>query len=153
VASNRDESLQRPTQPAYFWDSGILAGKDLVQGGTWIGLSKTGRFAAVTNFREQSYTDPTKKSRGALVTDFLHDTSSPTAFVEQLDKEEYGGFNLIVGEMDDSFIYCSNRTNDPVILEKGVIYGLSNGLLDEFAKVNHGKMRLQEILGQVYFSF
>ena len=53
LAANRDEFFERPTERAEFWgeEEKILAGKDLQKEGTWLGVSKRGRFSAITNFR------------------------------------------------------------------------------------------------------
>ena len=70
---NRDEFHGRPTAPLAVWDNGILAGRDLEAGGTWLGVHPAGRFALVTNLRTPGYSRPELASRGALVTDALLD--------------------------------------------------------------------------------
>src|SRR5690242_12824845 len=79
VAANRDEWRERPTQAADWWQDHpeILAGRDLRAGGTWMGVTKSGRFAAVTNFRDPSDRRTSALSRGALVADFLLDDAAP----------------------------------------------------------------------------
>lgn len=131
VAANRDEFYARPTSPATWWTDAphLLAGRDLREGGTWMGVTRGGRFAAVTNYREMA-TRPDAPSRGALVADYLRDDASAEAYVSALltRAHEYNGFNLLVGDADGLF-YLSNRAEGYRRLEPGV-YGLSNALLD-----------------------
>ena len=133
VAANRDEFYDRPTAPATFWEDGdgILAGRDLRKGGTWFGVTRTGRWAAVTNYRD--LTTPQKvnaPSRGELVTSFLRSAAPPEAFLDDLSDRahHYNGFNLLVGT-PTSLYYLSNRTEEVKALLPG-LYGLSNHLLD-----------------------
>jgi uncharacterized protein with NRDE domain len=155
LAANRDEFHARPTLPAHFWggDRDILAGRDLESGGTWLGVTRQGRWAAVTNFREMP--EPSTKkavSRGLLVSGFLKSSSSPAAYAEELlpHGADYSGYNLLVGDPDE-VAWCSNRTEGegekPLrVLEPG-IYGLSNHLLDTpWPKVVRGKALLRETL-------
>jgi uncharacterized protein with NRDE domain len=145
VAANRDEWFRRPTAPAGFWADapGLLAGRDLEQQGTWLGVTTTGRFAAVTNFRDPGSHRPGAPSRGRLVSDFLRGTATPLAYLEDLQSAAaaYNGFSLLVG--DAGSLGCfSNRDGEVRELGPGV-YGLSNGLLDEpWPKVRLGKARL-----------
>lgn len=148
LAANRDEFYERPTAPAGYWndDPTILAGRDLVHGGTWLGVTKTGRFAAVTNYR-----DPTApagiKSRGDLTTDFLKGNATPENYLLRVEeqKNDYSGFNLLVGDFADgknALFYFSNRGREPNVLSPG-IYGLSNGLIDSpWPKVSKAKAEL-----------
>jgi uncharacterized protein with NRDE domain len=131
VAANRDEFHARPAAPAAFWDDrpGILAGRDLEARGTWMGISRGGRFAAVTNFRGAR--EPrAAESRGALVTGFLESRSTPEAYVAALlpKADSYGGFNLLASDGAELW-WMSNRDGAPRRLEAG-IYGLANALLD-----------------------
>ena len=73
VAANRDEFYDRPTAPLAFWDDhpALLAGRDLQEGGAWMGLSGAGRFAALTNYRDPSTQRSDARSRGLLVSGFL----------------------------------------------------------------------------------
>jgi len=132
VAANRDEFHARPASPAAFWGDApaILAGRDLEAGGTWMGVSRSGRFAAVTNYR--GGTEPrAAESRGALVTRFLSNPVSPKNFVFEIQKRktDYSGFNLLVSDGAELWWY-SNRDSAPRGLEAGV-YGLGNLLLDD----------------------
>jgi uncharacterized protein with NRDE domain len=136
VAANRDEAYARPTLPAHFWDEHpqVLAGRDLEAGGTWLGIDRAGRFAAITNFREAGAHRKHAPSRGPLVSDFLCQRTPAAGYLQQLapHAQDYNGFNLLL--LDDSGLYYfSNRTaaadSAPRRLDPGV-YGLSNHLLD-----------------------
>lgn len=129
VAANRDEFYARPTADAARWPDAphIIGGIDLEAGGTWLGISTTGRFAAVTNVREPAMTKGAR-SRGALTRDFLLSASPARDYASQIDGERYSGFNLLLSDGED-LIYCSNRDGQPRALPPG-IYGLSNHLLD-----------------------
>ncbi|MGK0498477.1 MAG: hypothetical protein ACJAYG_000106 [Oceanicoccus sp.] len=150
VAANRDEFYQRPTQAAAYWPEQpqVFAGKDLQAGGTWMGTTTTGRFAAVTNFRHGLAAATTDtKSRGALCTDFLNSTHSPEQYLQKLQSTQthYAGFNLLVGDGQTLF-YFSNQQGLIIELTAG-IHGLSNGLLNEdWPKVTSGKKNLQEVI-------
>lgn len=129
VAANRDEFHARPAARAGFWKDhpSILAGRDLEANGTWMGVSRSGRFAAVTNYRGGR--DPNAaESRGALVSRFLLNDRSPGTYVAKISRPEYSGFNLLVAD-DNELWWLSNRDGEPRRLEPG-IYGLGNFLLD-----------------------
>lgn len=150
VAANRDEYHARPARAARFWPEqpGLLAGKDLSAGGTWLGIHRNGRFAAVTNFREPGLTTG-EWSRGALCTHFLQGEMSAEAYIQQLtpDAHRYGGFNLVIGEGGQLW-YFSNQEMRARQLSPG-IYGVSNGLIDEpWPKVVSGKRVLATMLTQ-----
>jgi len=150
VAANRDEWRDRPTEPAGWWPDHpeILAGRDLKAGGTWMGITRRGRFAAVTNFRDPSDKRSTARSRGELVTDFLLSTDSAATFLGALHgrAREYNGFNLIVGD-GAALWYYGSREGEAREIPPG-IHGLSNHLLDEpWPKVVRGRLAMQEALG------
>ena len=149
VAANRDEDFSRPTAPAAFWNDhpGILAGRDLSAGGTWLGTSRSGRFAAITNYRSPSNRRTDAPSRGALVADFLRDSRSPAEYLESLQASAhaYNGFSLLVGDRDQLWCY-SNRGLDPQPLAPG-IHGLSNHLLNTpWPKVRRGVRALETLM-------
>ena len=151
VAANRDEWRDRPAEPARWWPDHpeLLAGRDLQAGGTWMGVTRKGRFAAVTNFRDPADRRSTARSRGTLVTEFLLGTDAPSRFLSNLAARsgEYNGFNLILGDMASLF-YFGSREGVARAIEPGV-HGLSNHLLDEpWPKVVRGRMRMQEALTQ-----
>ncbi|MCD4715331.1 MAG: NRDE family protein [Desulfobacterales bacterium] len=151
IAANRDEFYERPTAPAAFWDSepGLLAGRDLRAGGTWLGITKKGRIAAITNYRDPSSIKSDAPSRGSLVTDFLSGQQSSVDYLEGIKREahEYNGFNLIVGEKHELYWY-SNRGQGIRDLSTG-IYGVSNRILDTpWPKVTRGKKMLRTLLNE-----
>lgn len=149
LAANRDEFHDRPTDPAGFWDDAphILAGRDRTAGGTWLGVTRGGRFAALTNIREPARQQSNAPSRGVLVADYLRGNTPPGAYLHALtdDAERYNGFNLLVGDRTELWYYA-NRAARPRRLEPG-LYGLSNALLDApWPKVTRGRHGLAAIL-------
>ncbi|NLN88069.1 MAG: NRDE family protein [Syntrophomonadaceae bacterium] len=132
VAANRDEFYQRPTRAAAFWPENpdILGGKDLLQGGTWMGITKTGRWAALTNYRDPGQNKHGAPSRGLLVHDYLAGEDAPDDFLERLvgTAQQYDGYNLLAGT-SDSLYYFSNQ-KQPVCQVQPGIHGLSNSLLN-----------------------
>ncbi len=146
ICANRDEFHQRPTQAMHVWqESNILAGKDLQAGGTWLGLSSTGKFAALTNFRKLPLSDAPKKSRGDLVLQALVDTKiNMTAELSQ-QASQYHGFNLIYGSLKQ--LYCYDSVNNQSHqLRKGV-HSICNGALDDiWPKMAKGEKLLSETI-------
>lgn len=150
IAANRDEFHARPAAAAAFWEDRpeILAGRDLECMGTWLGVTRTGKFAAVSNFREGVPRDPAARSRGLLASAFLANGASARDFAEQVaqDGAEYSGFNFLASDRDELW-WVSNRDAGARRLAPG-IYGVSNHLLDTpWAKVVRGKRRLEAALG------
>lgn len=149
VAANRDEFYNRRTQAADFWidQPNILAGRDLEAGGTWLGVSRTGKISMVTNFRDPKNIRAKAPSRGHLVSDFLANGDTASQFINGIVPKAklYNGFNLIGGTADQLF-YFSNYSEGITSLEGG-LYGLSNHLLDTpWPKVVRGKKRMAEVL-------
>ncbi len=152
LAANRDEFYARPTAPAEFWTDAptVLAGKDMERGGTWLGISTNGRFAAVTNYRDPSARAGTK-SRGDLTKDFLLGAEKCENFLQKIAvvKSDYSGFNLLAGDFSaekSELFYLSNRRQTFEKLDAG-IYGLSNALIDtNWQKLANGKAKFKEIL-------
>jgi uncharacterized protein with NRDE domain len=153
VAANRDELYGRPATPARFWSDtpDLLAGRDVEMGGTWLGITRDGQFAAVTNFRLDPdnpilpVLDP-PRSRGELPYQYLSGSYGPQEFVNQIKThgDEYRGFNLLLRSRDE-FYYYGNRAGEPKKLNDGY-YGLSNQLLDcDWPKVIQGRARLASI--------
>ncbi len=147
VAANRDEFYERPTAPAHFWEDSpsVLAGRDLKAGGTWLGVTRSGRFAALTNYREPGHNRPDAVSRGDLVADFLAGSDTPDAYAHQVHArgERFNGFNLLVADVNELW-YVSNRGGRPHALSPG-LYGLSNHLLNTpWPKVERGKVWLAD---------
>src|SRR5687767_3540635 len=123
---NRDEYHARPSAPLALWEdgSGFIAGRDLVGGGTWLGVSGAGRFVLVTNLRGYGEPDPARHSRGALVTALLSGEEPPA------DLDAYNPFNLLVAS-GERLEFLTNR---PAPLRSALghgVYGLANGALDE----------------------
>jgi uncharacterized protein with NRDE domain len=150
LAANREEFHQRPTAPADFWPEqpGLLAGRDLQAGGTWLGLNRDGRFAAITNYREPVEPTPAgAPSRGQLVRDYLVGDADPMAHARAVVAAGgiYSGFNLLLGDAN-RLAYVSNRAKDAVDVSADV-HGLSNHLLDtDWPKVHEGRDRLAGLL-------
>lgn len=150
IAANRDEFHARPTAASAFWDEhpDVLAGRDLEQGGTWMGVTRSGRFAAVTNYRDPARTAAAPRSRGELPLDFLTGTQQPHAYLDALAgrAHEYAGFNLLVGDNRNLWYFTNSDALQPQCLAPG-LYGLSNARLDTpWPKVTRGKTRLQALL-------
>src|ERR1700727_1192516 len=149
VAANRDELHSRPASPAHWWPScpPILAGRDLSAGGTWLGMTRTGRFAALTNYRDPEQRRPGTPSRGTLVTSILMSGDSIESTLEHLSAVagSYNGFSLLLSDGERLAVYESARGSGRV-LGPG-IYGLSNHLLDTpWPKVQMAKSRLSRAL-------
>ena len=152
LAANRDELYSRPTAPAAYWEEApnVLAGKDLESGGTWLGVTCSGRVAAVTNFRGPGKAQENAPSRGNLVRGFLM-SSEPHVFVDKLRTRawNYNGFNLLVGSDQELWWYSNRYDEQPHRIIPG-IHGLSNHLLDTpWPKVERGKRALEHhIVGE-----
>lgn len=149
LAANRDEYYHRPTEAAHFWAShpSVLAGRDLEMLGTWMGITRSGRFAALTNFRDPSAQILVPKSRGMLVSNFLCLNSSPEEYLLQVANERtlYNPFNLLVGD-SSQLLYFNKQTSKALTLKSG-IYGLSNHFLDTpWPKVQKSKQALANYL-------
>jgi uncharacterized protein with NRDE domain len=149
VAANRDEFFSRRTAAADFWGDSpdVLAGRDLEAGGTWLGVTRTGRFAALTNFRDPARNKTGAPSRGELVSRFLSGRQSPREYLAELEAvaAAHNGFNLLYGDMESLWCF-SNCGEGEQALAPG-IYGLSNHLLDTpWPKVARGKSALKAAL-------
>jgi uncharacterized protein with NRDE domain len=149
VAANRDEWRERPAEPAHWWPEhpDLIAGRDLKAGGTWMGVTRSGRFAAVTNFRDPSDRRSTARSRGGLVTEFLAGDESAPAYLARIaaGAAEYNAFNLIVGDAG-SLWYYGSREGGARPIAPGV-HGLSNHVLDEpWPKVTRGRQAMERAL-------
>jgi uncharacterized protein with NRDE domain len=132
LAANRDEYYNRPTAPACFWPEvhGLLAGRDLKAGGTWLGITRNGRIAALTNYRDPASHMANAPSRGELVVRYLSGREGPADFIDNLQNTaaRYNGFNLVLGNHKD-FYWFSNRAKKMRALTPG-IYGISNHLIN-----------------------
>lgn len=143
IAANRDEFHARPTRDADWWPDmpDVLAGRDLQANGTWLGVHRSGRFAAVTNYHDDHPPSSTFQSRGRLVTNYLLGTLDPMEYLRTIDGDAFAGFNLLLGDAS-TLGYLSNRGIGVRELPPG-IYGLSNATLDSsWDKVERSKERL-----------
>jgi uncharacterized protein with NRDE domain len=155
AASNRDEFYARPATPAAWWDDHpqVYAGRDMQGGGTWMGVTRDGRFAAITNIRAPSEKRADAPTRGALVADYLAGQASAEEYVAQISERAhlYNGFNLLVGDKDKLVWFSNGRVDDERNgrpLAPGV-YGLSNGSLDTpWPKVVRTKAQFGSLLCQ-----
>lgn len=150
LAANRDEFFGRATADAQFWQPDrpqILAGRDLEAGGTWLGITRSGRFAAVTNIRDPSQPERKSRSRGDLTLNFLNSQESAGNYADNLREHfnEFAGFNLLVSD-GETLCYVNNFENLVEELKPGV-YGLSNGLLNSpWPKVERGRECLMQLI-------
>ncbi|MGN6374241.1 MAG: NRDE family protein [Sphingomonas sp.] len=126
AAGNRDELHARPALPLARWGNGVIAGRDAVGGGTWLGVSEAGRFAVVTNVRSPDGPDPAKASRGRLVVDML---AGGAGGVARADLERFNPFNLIVADGEGAQLLSNRPQPVRTALARGM-HGLSNGLHD-----------------------
>jgi uncharacterized protein with NRDE domain len=163
AAANRDEFYDRPALPAGWWEDhpDIYAGRDLHAGGTWMGVTRCSRFAAITNIRAPSERRTDVPSRGHLVKDYLASSLTPQEYIERISQQtdHYNGFNLLVGNRD-TLIWYSNRGQANPLNGKPLypgIYGLSNALLnDPWHKVvktraNFGSLLCTSAPDEAYF--
>ncbi len=144
VAANRDEFHARPAEGARFWHDqpAILAGRDLQAGGAWLGVSRSGRFAAVTNYRGGG--DPNAaQSRGVLVVNFLRNDFAPNNYISSLNPASYSGFNLLLADRDEMW-WFSNRDGGSHRLDPGS-YGLGNFSLDT-PEISDSKQRFSDAI-------
>ena len=160
AAANRDEFYDRPATPAGPWPHAphVIAGRDLQGGGSWMGVSLTGpggpRFAALTNIRGPQERRLDAPSRGALVADYLRGELDAAAYVAELAARPdlYNGYNLVLGDRETLYWYSNRGKDDPrngQPLERGRIYGISNGLLDTpWPKVLRTKAQFASLLCQ-----
>jgi uncharacterized protein with NRDE domain len=168
LVANRDEFYERPTAPLGWWPDhpNVLAGRDLRGGGTWMGVSRDGRWAGITNVRRPGENQPGRPSRGAIVADYLKSQLSAVEYLDQLSEssQKYNGFNLLIGDATDVF-YFGNRENRAAGSETSfagekkespqatllgthasAFHGLSNDRLDSpWPKTNKGLAGLKEL--------
>ena len=152
VAANRDEFRNRPTRAAHWWDDtpGVLAGRDLEAGGTWLGITRNGRFAALTNRRDPARRMDGAPSRGQLVLRALTDTRPPSQALSEIAEEgpRYAGYNLLTG--DPSELCVHDNTSGTVRALAPGLYGLSNAHLDTpWPKLTLARARLAEALASM----
>ncbi len=151
LAANRDEFFARESLPAAAWSEspGIIGGRDLEKGGSWLAVSAKGRLATVTNFRDGAHNRTGIRSRGLLVSDFMLSDLDPVEFLGQVHatRDCYDGFNLLVAA-DSGLFHYANVSGVVTAVAPG-IHGLSNHLLDTpWPKVERGKAALQRLVGK-----
>lgn len=146
LCANRDEYHHRPTAPAHFWppEQTVLAGQDLLAGGTWLGLNRKGFISALTNIRSPAHHSDNRQSRGELIPRFL---GSPNDFPAWLTDHarHYNPFNLVYGQEQD--FYCFNSlTPEHVKLTPGC-HAISNGAMDDvWPKMAKGQQALEQLV-------
>ena len=132
MVANRDEFYARPTEKGHYWDGypDVFGGKDLLAGGSWLGVSRKGRFAAVTNYREVPVIAG-KRSRGELISNFLCSEVSAREYLEEIDRhaDDFSGFNLLLSD-NSGLYYYSNRSRQGITRLQPGMYVLTNHLLD-----------------------
>ncbi len=149
LAANRDEFHDRPARPLAWWSwpSGLLAGRDEVAGGTWLAVTRDGRWSAVTNYRDPR-ARPGSRSRGELPLAYLQARTLPGDYVSAVYQrhDDYGPFNLLAGDHDQLW-YCSSAT--PATAVAAGVHALSNGALDEpWPKSRLLSKGMRELIGQ-----
>lgn len=147
IAANRDEFYSRPTEAAHFWPQHpqLLAGKDNEAGGSWMGVTRQGRIAALTNVRSPNARRENARSRGELVTDYLTSPDTIDVASQQLrrSRENYQGYNLVFGSVRQLVVY-NNIEERLEPLNPGV-HGLSNATLNApWPKVTRGMQALSD---------
>lgn len=147
VAANRDEDYDRPTLAAGFWPDApeVAGGRDARARGTWLAITRNGRFAAVTNLRGEAHAGG--RSRGLLVSDFVRSTVDPASYARNVAEHaaEYAGFHLVAGVTDGTFIHLAG--NVPRTIERGSVFAISNAPPSvEWEKVERAKRVVSELL-------
>ena len=151
LAANRDEFYDRPARAAEFWPDcpSVLAGRDESSSGTWLGITRNGRFAAVTNHSDPADFVPSRNSRGDLTKYFLIGDAAPEDYLAELDQNanQYNGYGLVFGTTA-GLRYHSNRGASSETLGSGT-YGLGNDMLRKpWARVKYGAQRLDSLMAQ-----
>lgn len=151
LAGNRDEFYDRPAREARFWEGegypGLLAGKDLKAGGTWMGVHQSGKWGAITNYRDMSRIKSDAPSRGDILPEYLTSEMDPESYIRQHSEtaKTYNGYNLLLGRGTELH-YFSNETMSAEKVPPG-IHGISNALLNtEWPKVKQARSELNNII-------
>ncbi len=149
LVANRDEFHQRPSLPLGRWQDHphVIGGRDLQAGGGWLAATENGRFAAVTNYRDPQFHDPSKHSRGELLASFVVGTDPPRDFAGRLSEvaQRYNLMNMVFGTLDE--LYCFGSRSQTVRRLTPGLYGLSNASLDDpWPKVQRAKAGLRRLL-------
>lgn len=149
IAANRDEFYQRPTQSSQFWHDSptLLAGRDLQAGGSWMGVTREGHIAALTNIRDPSRENANSRSRGELVVDYLQQPNDIEVYRRNLSKSRtyYNGYNLLYGHYQHLAVY--NNFEDSLTLLKPGVHGLSNAQINTpWPKITKGTALLEDYI-------
>lgn len=149
VVANRDEFYKRPTEQAHWWKEHpkMLAGRDTIGNGSWFGVSKLGRFSALTNYRDGMKLKENAPTRGKLVTDYLINEVDGFDYLNEIAQtaDLYNGYNLLTFD-GDNLLHYSNISNEITKVEAGV-HGLSNALLNsDWPKIRKGKANLEKLV-------
>jgi uncharacterized protein with NRDE domain len=153
VAANRDETFDRPAAPLAFWETHpqLAAGRDLFAGGTWLGLTREGRFAALTNCRTENVSPkPGDQSRGILVRDYLLDHLETRTAIDARSIRTllgYGGFNLVAGTTSKLNLLC-NATGFSSVCSQGLMTLSNTPPENQWPKTQQGKIEFSRILKQ-----
>jgi uncharacterized protein with NRDE domain len=153
LIANRDEFHDRPTRSASWWadESEVFGGTDLRAGGSWLGINKGGKLAAVTSFRDaRSFKGTEQRSRGLVVRDFLISECTTEVYFQELAEqgEHYDGFNLLAGDVREGLLCWSNRDSALNRIEPGC-FGLSTRFFETpWPKVVKAKKLLSEAAAQ-----
>ncbi|MDO6565196.1 NRDE family protein [Amphritea sp. 1_MG-2023] len=153
LIANRDEFYHRPTRPMQYWPDQphLLAGKNLEQGGTWLGLTRNGRFSALTNYRNGLLQPQGYRSRGHLPLDFLLSDQRCDAFIRHTNTQAFNGFNQLIDD-GEQLCYLSNQADTLQPVPTG-IHGISNAVFDTpWPKLVAAKQALKNTLDRQPFS-
>lgn len=154
LIANRDEAYARPAEPLHWWEDAphILGGRDVTAGGTWLGITKHGYLAALTNYRNPNEIKSNSYSRGDITRSFLENEPAVTEYLTRLQAEHqhYNGFNFIAGTVDDLYYY-SQQKNSSTLIPAGT-HSLSNASLNTpWPKVVKARTKLQKYIQQTSF--
>lgn len=146
ILSNRDEYFDRPTEILHRWpDSDIIGGRDSLRGGTWLAITSSGHFAALTNYREAASENISPRSRGLLPTTYLHDPTKPVTAAAS----EYAGFSLLFGKLTQSLSIFSNRPTIETTAITTDVCELSNTeAASSWPKTTLGRQLLRKAIAQ-----
>ncbi|NKB75568.1 MAG: hypothetical protein GKR96_00665 [Gammaproteobacteria bacterium] len=154
IAANRDEYFSRPSKNMHYWADkpDILAGRDLLKGGSWLGVNRAGGFCAVTNFRTAQPMNPKAVSRGALIDHYLSASKASSRnhhenFISHLNRDyaQYNPFNLVFGNAQALWAF-SSQTGSHIPLKNG-FHSISNGELDQpWPKMSQGVNQLTSLI-------
>ncbi len=154
VVANRDEYHDRAAAPLQPWQQypNLLAGQDLQAGGTWLGVTNSGRFSLLTNYRDPQQRRLQAPSRGRLVEDFLKAELPADTYLQTIEPkaDEYNGFNLIVAD-GESLYYSGNQAKPFKQSLTAGVYGLSNALLDTpWPKTHRTRQAITTLLAESF---